>query len=173
MSQVSRTATFFVVLMLVAAAGHAQSLGDVAREQRQKQQSKTAHAPAKVVTNEDIPEHPESSSDGSSTADQRSGSSQAPSSTGAKKTAEEWKSEVLGQKNSIASLQNQIEQLNSSIHFTGPNCIRNCVQHNQRQLDKEDEVKRLQDQLEEQKKKLDDLQEGARREGYGGTVSDP
>ena len=40
------------------AVSHSQSLGDVAREQRQKQ-AKDAHPAQKVVTNEDIPESPE------------------------------------------------------------------------------------------------------------------
>ncbi len=167
MRQACQTMILSAVLLLVAAAGYAQSLGDVAREQRQKQQAKAA--PAKVITNEDIREHSESADSGSG---QHSGASPA-SSYNSKKTAEQWKAEILRQKNSVASLQNQIDRLNSSIHFTGPTCVRNCVQHNQQQLDKQDESKRLQDQLEDQKKKLDELQEGAREDGYGGNVSDP
>jgi predicted RNase H-like nuclease (RuvC/YqgF family) len=168
MRHVSKTAILAVVLMSVAAPGYAQSLGDVAREQRQKQQSKAA--PAKVLTNEDIPEQP-GSADNSGTG-QHPGALPA-SSYNAKKTADQWKAEISRQKSSVASLQNQIEHLNSSIHFTGPNCVRNCVQHNQQQLDKEDQVKHLQGQLDEQKKRLEDLQEGARQDGYGGSVSDP
>ncbi len=167
MRHASQTAIVSVVLMFLAAAGQAQSLGDVAREQRQKQQAKPA--PAKVVTNEDIPEHSESADSGTG---QHPGASPA-ASYNAKKTAEQWKAEILRQKSLVASIQDQIDRLNSSIHFTGPTCIRNCVEHNQRQLDKQDEAKHLQDQLEEQKKKLADLQEGARQDGYGGTVSDP
>jgi len=54
--------------LALAAGGYGQSsdnssLGDLARKQRQKQQAKDAHAtPKKVVTNEDIPEHPEAPS---------------------------------------------------------------------------------------------------------------
>lgn len=47
---------------LLASSGwtsDAQSLGDLARQQRQKQQPKQAHP--KVITNEDLPKHPDSS----------------------------------------------------------------------------------------------------------------
>jgi len=170
MRQAFGTVILCVVFLWVATPGYAQSLGDVAREQRQKQQSKAAQSPAKVVTNEDIPQHPEAAN--SSGTGQHSGASPA-SSYDAKKTADQWKAEISRQKTSVASLQNQIDHLTSSIHFTGPNCIRNCVQHNQQQLDKEDQAKHLLDQLDEQKKRLGELQEGARQDGYGGAVSDP
>jgi hypothetical protein len=49
------------LVLSIAALSHAQSLGDVAREQRQKQQEKKAQAAPKVITNEDLPANPESS----------------------------------------------------------------------------------------------------------------
>jgi len=48
-----------VFLFLLACASYGQSLGDVAREQRQKQQAKDSKAAAKVVTNDEIPESPD------------------------------------------------------------------------------------------------------------------
>jgi predicted RNase H-like nuclease (RuvC/YqgF family) len=167
MRRASKTAILCVVLVSVAVPGYAQSLGDVAREQRQKQQAKGV--PVKVLTNEDLPDH----SDAADSRGTRRPGALPVSAYNSKKTAEQWKSEILNQKNSVAALQSQIAQLNSSIHFTGPTCVRNCVQHNEQQIAKQDESKRLQDQLDEQKKKLDDLQEGAREDGYGGTVTDP
>jgi predicted RNase H-like nuclease (RuvC/YqgF family) len=171
MQPAQRAAIIAFALTLAAATLHAQSLGDVAREQRQKQQAQGTHA-TKVVTNEDIPEHEETSSDTSASSNTTMASS-APSSTGNKKSADEWKSEILQQKNSVASLQDQIDKLNSSIRFAPPNCVVNCAQHNQQQIDKQEEVQRLQGQLDEQKKKLDELEEGARHDGYGGQVTDP
>ncbi len=52
-------------LFLFTCASYGQSLGDVAREQRQKQQAKDPKAAPKVVTNEEIPESPEASTDSS------------------------------------------------------------------------------------------------------------
>jgi predicted RNase H-like nuclease (RuvC/YqgF family) len=149
-----------------AVASHAQSLGDVAREQRQKQ-AKDAHPVHKVVTNEDIPESPEATSTTSVTDEPA-----APASNDTH-AAEQWKAKLETQRNTIASLQSQIDKLNASIHFAGPNCVANCVQYNERQIHKQDEVERLQKQLEEQKQKLEEMQESARKAGLGSSVYEP
>ena len=149
-----------------AVASHAQSLGDVAREQRQKQ-AKDARPVHKVVTNEDIPESPEATSTTSVTDEPA-----APASNDTH-AAEQWKAKLETQRNTIASLQSQIDKLNASIHFAGPNCVANCVQYNERQIHKQDEVERLQKQLEEQKQKLEEMQESARKAGLGSSVYEP
>ena len=93
-------------LLFAAAASYGQSLGDVARQQRQKQQSKSAQAPRKVITNEDIPESPASSrasasaSAGSDKLDQPSAT---PSSGDVMRAGEQFKAQIRAQKNSIAS----------------------------------------------------------------------
>jgi chromosome segregation ATPase len=86
---------------------------------------------------------------------------------------EERKSKIEAQKNSIASLQSQLDHLNSSIHFAGPNCVANCEQYNEQQLKKQDEAERMQKQLDEQKQKLEDMQESARKAGLGSSVYEP
>src|SRR5277367_1683371 len=153
-------------LISFATASYAQSLGDVAREQRQKQ-AKDAHPVHKVVTNEDIPESPEAVST-TSVSDE-------PATPASNDThaAEQWKAKLETQRSSIASLQSQIDKLNASIHFAGPNCVANCVQYNERQIHKQDEVERMQKQLEEQKQKLEDMQESARKAGLGSSVYEP
>jgi len=153
----------------LAALGSAQSLGDVARAQRQKQQAKTGQTAPKVITNEDLPEHPES--DDAVPGNQAT--SDTPSQPLGSKSAERWKSEIEAQRKSVENLQNQMDRLNSSIHFAPGNCVRNCVQWNERQVQKQDEVQRMQSELEQQKKKLEDMQEAARKEGYGNAVYEP
>lgn len=167
----SRRIAFAVTLTLAClASSHAQSLGDVAREQRQKQ-AKDAHAERKVLTNEDLPERtePESST---SVTDEHEATPAAPATNDAH-AGQQWKAKIEAQRNSVASLQDQIDKLNASIHFAGPNCVANCVQYNERQIHKQDEVERMQKQLEEQKKKLEDLQESARKAGLGSSVYEP
>lgn len=154
----------------LGARGYAQSLGDVAREQRQKQQTKNAQAAPKVITNEDLPAHTDS--DDSVASSQASGES-APSPPMGSRSAEQWKAEIAAQRNSVDNLQSQIDRLNSSIHFAPGNCVRNCVEHNERQIEKQDEVQRMQAELEQQKKKLEDMQEAARKEGFGNAVYEP
>jgi len=169
----------FIVLFLPAAYGQdTPSLGDVARQARQqKQQNKDAQgktAPAKaskVVTNEEIPESPDAAADSSRSSDPAPAPVREPG--GAKLPAEQWKSQIQAQKNVVSSLQSQIDKLNDSIHFAPGNCVAGCVQWNERQQQKQQEVERMRAQLQQQKKRLEDMQESARQQGYGSSVYDP
>jgi predicted RNase H-like nuclease (RuvC/YqgF family) len=158
------------LVISLGASGYGQSLGDVAREQRQKQEAKKAQAAPKVITNEDLPEHPESND--SAASSQANGES-APSHPMGSKSAEQWKAEIAAQQRSVDNLQSQIDRLNSSIHFAPGNCVRNCVQWNERQIQKQDEVQGMQAELEQQKKRLEEMQEAARKEGFGNAVYEP
>jgi hypothetical protein len=175
-----------LILVLTAAAclfaGSASSqdspsLGDLARQQRQqKEQSKTAPGKdakaSKVITNEEIPEHaaPASAQAASGAASQ---SSLPAPSDGAKQPAEHVKSQILAQKNQIATLQGQVDELNESIRFAPANCVENCVGWNERQREKQERVERMQAQLEEEKRRLEDMQDSARKQGFGSSVYDP
>jgi hypothetical protein len=164
--------------LLMGTAGYGQSLGDVARQQRQKQQAKKADASRKVITNEDIPEHPESASEaetasGTSGSDSEGGDSSFRSASEVAKSGEQWKAAIQAQKSAIANFQSQLDKLNDSIHFVEANRYSNGVQYNQHQLKKKQEAERAQKQLDEQKKKLADMQETARKAGFGSSVYDP
>lgn len=183
-----RVCTAFLVcstaasLFTLAAHGQdSQSLGDVARQAKQQKQkqaeqakgTKASKAP-KVVTNEDIPEHPEEDAQTSMPADQEHESESSTSAAGgAKIPADQWKSQIQAQKNAVASLQSNIDKLNDSIHFAPGNCVAGCVQWNERQQAKQEEVERARGHLAEQKKRLEDMQESARKQGYGSSVYDP
>jgi len=161
--------TVMGVALSITPICYGQSLGDIAREERQKQAVKKADAAPKMITNEDIAEHPDA---GESAATNPQPGESTPASPD-KKPAEQWKQEIETQKQSVAHLQADIEHLNSSIHFAPGNCVRNCVQYNEHQVQKQDEVQRMQAELEEQKKKLEDMQEAARKQGYGNSVYEP
>jgi predicted RNase H-like nuclease (RuvC/YqgF family) len=169
--QTHKTFAVVIMVLLFVAGSYGQSLGDVARQQRQKQ-AKDGHTARKVVTNEEIPESPESVASGSTSTEELNGT---PASSASNDThsGEEWKAKIQEQKSSVASLQSQIDRLNSSIHFVEANRYTNGVQYNQRQAQKQDEVQRMQKQLDEQKKKLEDMQESARKAGLGSSVYDP
>jgi chromosome segregation ATPase len=159
------------MVLLAVVVSYGQSLGDVAREQRQKQ-AKAANTTHKVVTNEDIPESPEAVSSTSVSNSEHDGPPATPASNDTH-SGEEWKAKIEAQRNSVESLQNQIDKLNSSIHFVEANRYTNGVQYNQRQVQKQDEVQRMQKQLDEQKQKLEDMQESARKAGLGSSVYEP
>ncbi len=176
------------------------SLGDVARQARLQKQQKDV--PAKdaaakgasnkngqandvstkdaattksthVITNDEIPSHAGSTvtSTGSSKS---SGTPDAPQkSLSPDAGAEQWKSQILAQKNAIATLQHELASLSDSIHYAGGNCVANCVQWNERQKQKEDQVESMKAQLEELQKHLEDMQDSARKQGFGNSVYDP
>jgi hypothetical protein len=161
---------------LFAVVAHGQdtpSLGDAARQarlQKRATETRTAQAPKtpKVITNEEIPEHPEAAANSNEGYTASSSGS-----AGAKLPAEQWKSQIQAQKNAISSMESQIKKLNDSIQFAPGNCVAGCVQWNERQQAKQQEVERAQARLADQKKRLEDMQESARHQGYGSSVYDP
>ena len=189
-----RTRRVFVLLAagaylcaLVGYAQDSQSLADAARQARLQKQQKDAQAkdspastndaqPAKtprVITNDEIPEHVGSTLTPARSTQTQNPTYTAPSSGTRKTPADQWKSQIQAQKRAIASLQSEIANLSGSIHFP-VNCLPNtCAQRNERQLDKENRVDIMKQQLEEQQKRLEDLQEAARKQGFGSAVYDP
>ena len=175
-----------------------QSLGDVARQTRQQKQQKDAPAkdasakdasskqasgtdasasakiaPPKsphVITNDEIPSHltpTKTAAGGPQTADQPDAAS---NSSDRDARAEQLKSQIQAQKSAIASLEGEIANLSESVHYAGGNCVANCVQWNERQKEKQDQVESMKTQLEEQKKQLESMQESARKQGFGSSV---
>jgi len=163
-----------ILLLALCSRVFGQTLGDVARQNRQKEKSKTKPA-KKVVTNDDIPESPDPApnhsdhSDNSATADASSPSPAAP----APKSAREWRIAIVEQEDRIQTLQAHIVKLNESIHFVTANAYVNGAEYNQYQVRKQQEVKYLEKQLVEQQKQLNELQEAARKEGMGAVVYEP
>ena len=154
-----------------ASAQDSQSLGEVARQQRQ-QKEQDAPAP-RVFANEETPERAGSTPTPPPAGGERRSSMPA-SCNGAKQSAERWKSQIQAQKTQIASLQAQIDKLNQSVRFASHECASaRCVQWNDRQREKQRQVERLQGQLKGQKKRLEEMQESARKQGYGNSVYEP
>jgi hypothetical protein len=154
-----------------ADAQDAPSLGNIARQQRlqrEKEAGGNESAP-RVITNEEIPEHAENGPE----ERKDNGQFQKASSTrGAKESAEVWKSRILAEKGKIAFLQKRMDGINSSIRFSSVSCG-SCALRNERQVSKQQQVERMQAQLEQEKKSLEKMQETARKQGYGNSVYDP
>ena len=174
----------FIGLLLFALFAKAQdespSLGDVARKTRQQKQdtkdaqgkTKTPAKTPRVITDEQVAHSTTEATPG--TATENEATSNVPAGeAGAKVPAEQLKSRILAQKNAVSTLQNSIDKENESIQFAPANCVSGCVQWNERQKQKQAEVERMRAELKEQQKRLDDMQESARQQGYGSSVSDP
>lgn len=162
-------------------AQDSQSLGDVARQARKQKQPPQANSeksavgqnagPSKsshVFTNDEIPEKPSSSNPDSPAP----ANPDVSKSTISKHPAEYWKVQILRVKNSIATLQKNIDGVNGSIHFIDAN-YENHVLWNERQREKQQQVELMKSQLTQFQKLLDDMQEAARSQGYGSSVYDP
>jgi DNA repair exonuclease SbcCD ATPase subunit len=158
-------------LFLFTCASYGQSLGDVAREQRQKQQAKDPKAAAKVVTNDEIPESPDASTNSSDDTTGAPESSTPAASSAGKKTAEQWKSEIEARKTRIAALQSHVEKLNDWVHFVEANGYYNGGQNNQYQLKKQ-EAQRMQSNWTLRKRRWR-CAGVARKAGFGSAVYDP
>jgi hypothetical protein len=187
------------VCTLVSYAQDSQSLGGAARQARLQKQQKDAQAkdtsakdahskdaqgsaaiskdarpakPPRVITNDEIPSHVGSTVTSPGSPVPNPGHSQ-PSYGTQKMPAEQWGSLIQQQKDAIASLQREIANLSESIHYAGGNCVANCVQWNEREKEKQDRAETMKAQLEQQQKRLEDMQEAARKQGFGSAVYDP
>jgi len=171
------------------------SLGDYARQLRLKKQQKEAQlqqakakqpaetqpaeaAPdpqpkaAHIVTKDETPEQATLTQASVHQAQPAESDSQ-PSTSDHAAQGENWKSQILTQKQAIAALEQDIKTVGDSIHFAGGNCVANCAEWNEHQQQKQQEVETLKAQLEEQKKALEDMQDQARKAGFGSSVTEP
>lgn len=175
------------------ASAPAASLGDIARQMKLKKQQKQAQLQqakasqpvteiqnagqaqevkaAHIVTNDDSSEHasvtPAVEQATTSASDSQTGHEDRNAKAG------KWKSDILAQKSQIASMEQEMKALSDSIHYAGGNCIANCAQWNEKQQEKQQQVESMKGQLQELQKHLEEMQESARKEGFGSTVSDP
>jgi predicted RNase H-like nuclease (RuvC/YqgF family) len=158
------------------------SLGDVARQARQQKQDKdspnnkdgNAAKASKVITNEEISSGSHTPAEVSNSPSSAVNAPESPSGLPpAKQSAESWKSQILAQKQSIGALQAEISKLNDSIQYAPSNCVSGCVQWNERQQQKQQEVERMHSQLDTLNQHLQEMQEAARQQGYGSSVYDP
>ena len=149
------------------------SLGDLSRQTRQQKPSDSPSTqtpkPSKVISDEDTPAPAQLSKPGDQRPSEQNSSA---ARNNQKLTADQWKAQILAQKDLVRSTQTKIERLNQSIHFSASSSS-NHVRWNEYQREKQKEVERLQVELERQNKRLEEMQESARQQGYGNTVYDP
>ena len=131
--------------------------------------AKTPH----VITNDEIPEHVgPTGTAGQNSQNSRPGYSQPEYSQG-NAGAETWRAQIQQVKTYIASLKSNIDSLTASIQYAGGNCVSGCVQWNERQKQKQDQVDAMKAQLDQMQQRLEDMQEACRKQGYGSSVYDP
>jgi predicted RNase H-like nuclease (RuvC/YqgF family) len=169
----------FAIALLMSSAAYGQSLGDIARENREKQNAENASAAQpKVITNANLPKDPDANQEPAEAQSEASASSAAADHRSAEQrlaeqhAADQWKRQILAQKNKMATLQARIDQLNASIRSAGGS-VQYEGPYNRHQAQQLQRVAQIQLQLDEQKMKLDQMQEAARHAGMHTAVYDP
>ena len=167
------------IALLMSSAAYGQSLGDIARANREKQNAEnTSAAQPRVITNANLPKDPDANQEpaeaqsgtnaSSTAADHRSAQQR----LAEQRAADQWKRQILAQKNKMATLQARIGQLNASIRSAGGS-VQYEGPYNRHQARQLQRVAQIQLQLDEQKMKLDQMQEAARHAGMHTVVYDP
>jgi predicted RNase H-like nuclease (RuvC/YqgF family) len=167
------------IALLMSSAAYGQSLGDIARANREKQNAENASAAQpRVITNANLPKDPDANQEPAESQSGASASSTAADHHSAQqrlaeqRAADQWKRQILAQKNKMATLQARIDQLNASIRSAGGS-VQYEGPYNRHQARQLQRVAQIQLQLDEQKMKLDQMQEAARHAGMHSAVYDP
>lgn len=167
------------IALSMSSAAYGQSLGDIARANREKQNAENpSAAQPRVITNANLPKDPDANQgpaeapSGASASGAAADHHSAQQRLAEQRAADQWKRQILAQKNRMATLQAQIDQLNASIRSAGGSAQYEGPynRHQARQLQR---VAQIQLQLDEQKMKLDQMQEAARHAGMHTVVYDP
>jgi hypothetical protein len=184
----------FSIAVWMNLAAYGQSLGEIARENREKQKTgETSRVPPRMITNKDLPadpegyERPREAQSGAAVvntaADQRSAQQHSEQQRSAQQSSEQqrsweqraagqWKRQIATQENRMADLQARIDQLNASLHYPGRSGPYGgpSNRYEARQLERVDQ---MQQRLEEQKRILEQMQEAARHAGMHTNVYEP
>lgn len=181
---------FFGIALLLTSAAYAQSLGDVARENREKKAAgDNSTATPKVITNKDLPKNvdadqPASEEESQSkveedanAANQRRAELRATHRSLQQQAAEQrianqWKRQILAQKDRVAALQARVDELNAQIRATYGN-VQYEPPYSGSQARQLRRVSQTRQQLDVQRMRLADMQESARRAGMHTPVYDP
>lgn len=179
------------LLLNAAAFGQSQSLGDIARENREKKaEAESSPASPKVITNKTLPTDPDAITTATDEANHnapgarrsRLREEQEASHERANEQRAEarWHGRIVQQASVVGNLRIRVDRLKASTRFTDPNYYRNGsaaysagLNYNGAQARRLERLAQLQQQLDREKYKLEQLQEAARHAGMHTGVYEP
>lgn len=160
-----------------AQAKDTQNKDGLNKDARGKDSAPSAQKTAHVITNDEIPSHigPTATTPAALRRPNVDYGKQEPYDEAGQRSAAapSWTSQIQSSKMRIESLKGQIDQISSTIQYAGGNCVSGCVQWNENQKRKQDQVETMKGQLEQEQQHLDQLQDQCSRQGYGSSVCDP
>jgi len=158
------------------------SLADVARANQEKKAADGPAPPPRVITNADLPKDPEGYTGSPADEDQRpmqiSGNTarEAAQQRAAERVSGQWRQQIAAQQNRIAMLETRIDRLRAQIHVVDPNANYDDAagtSYNGAQATQIRILKEMEANLSQQKQRLEEMQDAARRAGMHTTVYDP
>jgi len=171
-----------VVGLLLNAAAFGQSpsgdsLGDVARANRAKEQAQeTSGAKPKVITNQDLPSEPPGVPESSEpmttvsgvkrSVDRYSEQRQNQRLVAEQRIDQQWKARIQEQEARIADLQARIDHVNEAMH-AAVGTVQYDSPVNRYQTIQTERLARMQEILDQQKRRLAMMQDAARHAGMG------
>jgi hypothetical protein len=163
-----RMSEILIVALFCVAACFGQSVADAARQERQKDAAKDSATTPKIITNDELTSAlPQQSTPAARKSNSKESNPERDKAAFAK-NAERTKAAILAQKTKITAMQAEIEKARASIHY-----VEVGVPANPNQLQKQKAADRMQEQLNEETQKLTEMQEAARRAGFGSVVYKP
>jgi len=167
------------LLLFATVSAYGQSLGDVARENREKKAESAATAPPKLITDGDLPKNAQGPEEAGASNKAQAAS---PGKTGGRAAAtspldpramEQWRKQILAQKRTVATLEKRLARFQASLSSVDANAIARGEIFSRSQALEQERLAQVQEQLEEQRAKLLEMQEDARRAGMHTQVYDP
>jgi hypothetical protein len=174
--------------LLMSLAAHGQSLGDVARENREKKAEDASTTPPRVITNKDLPKDLNANQDPTSAPaaaaagadpgslrsdDHRAARRSADQHLAEQRAADQWRRQILAQKNKVVTLQARVDLLKAAMQPANSTAQYESLTYNHSQARQWLRVEQAQQQLDEQRMKLEQMQEAARHAGMRTAVYDP
>jgi len=161
------------LVFLASVTVYGQSLGDVARETREKRAQTAATATPKVISDGDLAKDaPEKAA-----TPGKAPSSGKPGATSTSsldpRTAEQWHRQILAQKRTVATLEKRLARFQASLSSVDADAIARGEILTRSQALEQERIAQVHEQLDEQRAKLLELQEEARRAGMHTQVYDP
>jgi DNA repair exonuclease SbcCD ATPase subunit len=156
--------------MLLSLPVYAQSVADIARENRDAKAAQDATgAKPKVITNQDLGESPEGKPELGLQPRSRIAASTPDTGLSANsQRGEQWRKQIKEQETKIANLQARLDQIDAALRSN-----RNAQgAYNRYQTAQQDKAAQLRLELDEQKKKLEEMEDAARHAGTPSSVFD-
>jgi uncharacterized protein YfiM (DUF2279 family) len=159
-----------------------QSLADVARANQEKKAAEGSTAPSRTITNADLPKNPEGYTgpppDDKQHPMQNSGNTakEAAQQRAAERAGAQWRQQIVTQRNKIAMLETRIDRLRAQIGVVDPNAADDYssgTSYNGAQATQIRILKEMEANLSQQRQRLEEMQDAARRAGMHTTVYDP